>query len=167
MKIWFTSDTHFNHANIIEYCQRPFKDVNHMNHAMVNNWNSVVSPEDRVYHVGDFAMGNKSHWERFCKALNGCKILIRGNHDKGNTFMLSIGFAEVYETLMYGDPADPWKLVHDPEGQTGKILCGHVHTSWRRKMTPELDAINVGVDQWGFRPVSFEELMTAKSEVMQ
>ena len=163
MKIYFTSDTHFNHSNIIKYCDRPFKDVNHMNHFIINLWNRVVTPEDRVYHIGDFAMGNKSHWERFCRALNGHKILVRGNHDRSKEFMLSIGFDEVYDNMMYGDPNDPWQLVHNPLGMTGNVLCGHVHTAWRHHKDKRLEAINVGVDQWGFKPVTFEELMTARN----
>lgn len=161
MKIYFTSDTHFNHSNIIKYCNRPFKDVNHMNHTIVNNWNSVVNKEDRVYHLGDFAMGNKQHWKRFCKALNRYKILVRGNHDKSRDFMLSIGFNEVYDNMMYGEPGDPWQLIHDPLGIEGKALCGHVHTVWKRHK----DIINVGVDQWEFKPVTFEELMMAKEGI--
>jgi calcineurin-like phosphoesterase family protein len=134
-----------------------------MNHTIVNNWNSVILPNDRVYHLGDFAMGNKSHWSRFCKALNGYKILVRGNHDKGKEFMLSVGFDEVYDNLMYGDPYDPFKLIHDPIGMTGTVLCGHVHTSWKRIKNTDKDIINVGVDQWDFVPKTLNQLLEAKA----
>lgn len=160
--IYFTSDLHFNHYNILKYCNRPFKDVNHMNRVLIDNWNSRITPEDRVYVLGDFAMGNKSHWSRFLQALNGYKILVKGNHDRGHEFMKSIGFDEVYDNMMYGDPKDPWQLVHDPMGMTGKVLCGHVHVAWKYHKSDVLEAINVGVDQWNFTPQTFEELMTAR-----
>ena len=54
---FFTSDTHFGHANIINLCKRPFKDVNHMNDMLVENWNNVVTDDDTVFHLGDFAFG--------------------------------------------------------------------------------------------------------------
>lgn len=59
---FFTSDTHFGHANIINLCNRPFKDVNHMNDMLVENWNSVVSDDDTVFHLGDFALGGSAVW---------------------------------------------------------------------------------------------------------
>ena len=55
MTIWFTSDTHFDHKNIIKYCNRPFKDIDEMNAELERRWNAVVAPGDRVFHLGDFA----------------------------------------------------------------------------------------------------------------
>ena len=84
-KTFFTSDTHFNHANVIKYCARPFASLEAMNREMITRWNAVVGPEDTVYHLGDFAMGKSSEWPGFLRQLNGArKILIRGNHD-GNS----------------------------------------------------------------------------------
>ena len=57
-KIWFTSDTHFFHNNIIDYCKRPFVNAEEMNEYIIKQWNSVVKPQDEVYHLGDFAFGN-------------------------------------------------------------------------------------------------------------
>jgi len=54
-KIFFTSDTHFSHSNIIKFCDRPFSDVNEMNTALINNWNKVVPEDGIVFHLGDFA----------------------------------------------------------------------------------------------------------------
>ena len=59
MKIYFIADTHFNHKNILEYCNRPFADVEEMNKILVNNWNDTVKHDDVVYMLGDFCMGNK------------------------------------------------------------------------------------------------------------
>jgi calcineurin-like phosphoesterase family protein len=88
--IYFTSDTHFNHHNIIKYChrspgengtERVFKDVGEMNEHMVEMWNYVVQPEDTVYHLGDVFFGPKHEAITLCNRLNGHKVLIKGNHD--------------------------------------------------------------------------------------
>jgi hypothetical protein len=55
--IYFTADTHFNHANIISFCQRPFASVAEMNEALIAKWNARVGEGDLVYHLGDFAGG--------------------------------------------------------------------------------------------------------------
>jgi len=69
-KVFFTSDTHFNHVNIIKYCSRPFSSVEEMNREMIARWNSVVGPEDTVFHLGDFAMGYSTEWPSFLSQLN-------------------------------------------------------------------------------------------------
>ena len=55
---FFTADTHFGHANIIKYTNRPFDSPNHMDDILIANWNAVVGPDDEVYHLGDFALCN-------------------------------------------------------------------------------------------------------------
>ena len=62
-RVFFTSDTHFSHATIIKFCQRPFKDVSHMNDELVQRWNEVVGPDDIVFHLGDFAWGGSDVWD--------------------------------------------------------------------------------------------------------
>ena len=57
MNTFIIADTHFNHKNIIDYCNRPFTDADNMNTALIQNWNSVVKSDDIVYHLGDFAVG--------------------------------------------------------------------------------------------------------------
>lgn len=79
--IYFTSDLHFNHTNIIKYCDRPFKNVSHMNEVLIQNWNKTVSSQDTVYVLGDFAYGTELEWNRLLQRLNGMKVLIMGNHD--------------------------------------------------------------------------------------
>jgi len=94
--ILFTSDTHFGHQNIIQYCNRGkgifhalnkreigpiFHSVEQMNAVMVDRWNEIVQPDDEVYHLGDFAMGPSQAWPSYFKQLNGKIHLVYGNHD--------------------------------------------------------------------------------------
>lgn len=80
MDTWLTSDPHFWHANVIKYCNRPFKDVEEMNEMLVVNWNRVVKPGDRVICLGDFSFSGRSV-ELYSHRLNGDKELCPGNHD--------------------------------------------------------------------------------------
>ena len=82
MATFFTSDTHFGHVNICRLANRPFADVEEMNRAIINNWNSVVSPTDTVFVLGDFALGKIVDTLQHGLMLNGDKILISGNHDR-------------------------------------------------------------------------------------
>lgn len=79
--IYFIADTHFYHENIIKYCNRPFKNSKQMNEYIVNKWNSVVTKDDIVYHLGDVGFGSTDELKELVGRLNGTKILIRGNHD--------------------------------------------------------------------------------------
>jgi calcineurin-like phosphoesterase family protein len=80
--VWFTSDTHFGHARIIELSNRPFRDVQHMNEMLVKNWNDKVAPDDHVYHLGDVALGSFADSIAYVGRLNGIKHLVVGNHDR-------------------------------------------------------------------------------------
>lgn len=82
MTIFIISDTHFHHKNILKYANRPFASVEEMDEKIVENWNRVVTPQDKVYHLGDvyFDRANNSK-HPIISRLNGKKILILGNHD--------------------------------------------------------------------------------------
>ncbi len=162
--IWFTSDTHYGHANIIKYCQRPFPDLDAMNRAMITNWNAVVGPRDTVYHLGDFAMGKAPLIPTYRQKLNGAVCLIKGNHDRSTTQMQAAGF-QVYEELFLTLDGVRLYLHHQPmpvqhwRARADYHLCGHVHELWARKDR----IINVGVDVRCFRPWSLEELLSSPS----
>jgi calcineurin-like phosphoesterase family protein len=79
---FFTSDTHFGHANIIKYCSRPFSNYEEMDSAIIKNWNNVVGDTDVVFHLGDLALGPSERWDHILKSLNGYKIFVVGNHDR-------------------------------------------------------------------------------------
>ncbi len=93
-RVFFTSDTHFNHTNIIDYCQRPFRNIYDMNETIIANWNNVVGPDDIVFHLGDFCLGGADEWNRILDRLNGKIYLILGNHDLKN---IRQGFIDRFE----------------------------------------------------------------------
>ena len=81
--IFFTADTHFCHAKIIESCARPFESVDEMNFVMIKNWNSLVTRHDEVYILGDFMYkGSADGANKILAKLNGKKYLIKGNHER-------------------------------------------------------------------------------------
>ena len=79
--IWFTSDLHFGHQNIIRFCKRPWKTTEDMDWNLIQNWNSVVKPDDLVFDLGDFAFATNARWKELLSQLNGHHYLILGNHD--------------------------------------------------------------------------------------
>lgn len=120
------------HQKIIDYCSRPFKDATEMDNYMIKQWNSVVCPEDKVYHLGDFALGNKDFISNIVSQLNGKIYLIKGNHDtRSNQWYRDCGFIEVYDHPII--IKDFIVLTHEPLpfaiNQCMAELYGHVHTS--------------------------------------
>ena len=82
--IYVASDLHLEHENIIDYCDRPFETVDEMNETLVENWNTVVSPEDTVLYLGDLVPFERQDHVvlDWLEKLHGEIIFIRGNHDK-------------------------------------------------------------------------------------
>jgi len=83
-KIFFTSDNHFHHENIMKFCHRPFETIQEQDQTLIENWNKVVPQDGLVFHLGDFAWGGYQAWKKVREQLNGEIILIKGNHDLKN-----------------------------------------------------------------------------------
>lgn len=95
-RIFGIADTHFDHENIIGYCDRPFASVEEMNKILLKNWNKTVKKNDIVIHLGDLFLGRKDDARAFLPKLNGNKILIMGNHDHwSEEFYRECGFKTV------------------------------------------------------------------------
>ena len=169
---FFTSDTHFNHANIIGFCNRPFKDIEQMNETLIANWNSIIGADDTVFHLGDFCLGGAAEWTKVLDRLNGKIYLILGNHDLKN---IRQGFVSRFEHVAMQMFIEVGKqkiyLNHNPflcyGGAYKDIwqLFGHVHSGPFNtgKDKPRLNMLfpmqyDVGVDNNGFAPVSFEQV---------
>lgn len=134
-----------------------------MNKDLVANWNSVVSPEDEVKHVGDFCFcRNRSdedaaYWE---KKLNGKIVHFKGNHDRSKDIK---GMLRSATTKAGGHE---FLIQHHPPGRIEEIpdfcdvvLCGHVHEAWEYKWRGDVLMINVGVDVRNFKPISMNEII--------
>ena len=127
--IYFIADTHFNHENIIKYCDRPFSNAKEMNEYIIQKWNSVVKEDDIVYHLGDVGFGTTEMLKELISRLNGTKILLRGNHDfkRGVNGWKEVGFSEVYKKRI---ELENLVLTHAPIEivEKGKInVFGHIH----------------------------------------
>jgi calcineurin-like phosphoesterase family protein len=161
--IWFTSDTHFGHKNIIRYCNRPFKNVWEMNYQLIENWNARVKSGDTVYHLGDFAFLAPKQIKDVIDCLNGNIIMVRGNHDGPNHFYPGIAITLDLK-IDPNQSNDYWlPLSHYPEialkACDGMAFCGHIHNQWRSwQPTPNKLIYNVGVDVWDYRPISMDEI---------
>ena len=96
--IYFWSDLHIGHANVLKFDNRPFKDLDHMHEVLINNYNSTVPENGICYFIGDIGLGKTDIVNKVISRMHGIKILILGNHDKGTEAMLKAGFCAV----MYG-----------------------------------------------------------------
>lgn len=125
---WFISDTHFYHDNIIKYCNRPFANIDEMNEALIQRWNSVVGKDDVIWHLGDFVLGKKDNIS-IIKRLNGKINLVLGNHDHQKfKFYYEAGFNRVYDRPViinnfYILSHAPLEWVQNPMFN----IFGHVH----------------------------------------
>ena len=147
--IWFTSDQHFGHKNIIKLCNRPFSSVEGMDNHIVWAWNYYVSNEDTVYVLGDFAWRNP---KPYIDRLKGNIIFIRGGHDKKSLgdMLVEVKINDIWFILCHY-PLYSWNKEY-----YGSIhLHGHVHNS---SIEPKRNRINVSVDVWDFVPVSLEQI---------
>jgi calcineurin-like phosphoesterase family protein len=163
MNYYFSADFHLNHVNIIKYDNRPFDTVEQMNATIISNYNSIVTAEDEFYFLGDFCMGDRSKAEAYLQQLNGKKFFIRGNHDqpklielfkKSGTYLGSRA-----DLIINGRPItlshyclDSWK-----DSQNGSwLLHGHYHGNLPDN--PNRLSIDVGINIWNYKPVSFAEI---------
>ena len=151
------SDTHFDHANIIRYTNRPFSDVRSMNRVLIRNWNSVIHPGENVFFLGDLTFGRHhkpvSYW---LHRLNGRKTLIKGSHDTGvhNTYH---HFVVDYRGIQFYLVHDPSEIPEDWK-KTGWAIHGHIHDKGRF-IDIERKRINVSVEQINYTPVNIDAIV--------
>lgn len=175
-KTFFTADTHFGHKNILKYSNRPFSSIEDHDETLMTQWNSVVQPNDSIYHLGDFAFCNKvQRVEKYLSQLNGKKYFIFGSHDKimhaykkfypidshkinflGR--LVDIKIEDINITLCH------YAMLRWPRSHYGTWhLFGHSHGSLLDN--PHVCSLDIGVDCFNYTPVSFEqvrELMSKK-----
>ena len=181
--IFLTSDSHFSHANILKYCDRPYDTVEEMDKDMIARWNRIVGEDDYVYHLGDLTLGDDAG--RYLRQLNGCISILATwwHHDKrwlakvrksifefGN---IDIRSASNYLVrllppmyLLQVPDIPPITLSHYPmhsweQSHRGAYHCfGHTHNRYH----PDNLSMDVGVDANNFYPVSIVQVQIQMKE---
>ena len=167
--IWFTSDTHFGHKNILKYTDRPFSSVREMDEALIENWNNRVNSDDEVYHLGDVALCSPNKLQEILARLNGRIYLIAGNHDKSAKACRDIA--------LNGLKTIPNLEISDPDGYQGKQLIVLFHYAMRVWQAshygtyhlyghshgelpddPNSLSFDVGVDCHNYAPINYDEI---------
>jgi calcineurin-like phosphoesterase family protein len=158
--VFTISDPHFNHANIIKYCKRPFNPSNvaEMNRVLIKNWNYTVKPKDYVFFCGDMSFNN---YETFVKKLNGKIFFIRGNHDKIKDPN------NVHDYLNYVTQGLQFRFTHNPEENKpvdfdGWTIHGHLHNNYPDTYPfydPGNKTFNVSVEMVNYYPVNMQEII--------
>ena len=177
---FFISDTHFYHGNIIKYCYRPWNsgldnngipivmedDIRKMNNEIISRWNSVVKPDDIVWHLGDFCLGKKSNIICILPKLNGRINLIMGNHDSASIkFYYDCGFHRVYDKPVIIN--DFFILSHKPLEWVANPMFniyGHVHDNKCYKTWSKTGCC-VCVERHNYTPISWRTIESKIEEL--
>jgi len=157
--VYFTADHHFGHRNILRFCNRPFDDVDEHDRELIDRWNSTVTSVDIVWHLGDFSYrGGGKLARKVFSQLRGSKHLICGNHDGQTVRELPWSSVRDYADISVEDQRlilFHYSMKVWPSMRNGAVqLYGHSHG----KMPADRQSIDVGVDNWAFRPVSWPEI---------
>lgn len=183
-KIWFTSDLHFGHRNIIRFCNRPFTDEKEMGPKLIENWNEYVGPEDIVFVLGDTFWFNDSHnIKKVLKQLSGERIyILPGNHDDFDSYHRvddsRIVLCQDIVVLWLESEDNRWdkKIIEIwishypmmtwPHRENGAYqLFGHIHSQYGKTDGVDQDLplhwnqVDVGCDRWRYYPVLLETLL--------
>ena len=167
--VYFTADTHFDHANIIRFCNRPFATVEEMNEALIANWNRKVHANDTVFIMGDMFFRTTDP-EPILRRLKGKKHLIVGNHDRQWMKMVDLSrYFESVELMKEAcDGQHTFTLCHYPlltwsHQRRTWMIHGHIHEDTSMDFWPLIlareNVLNAGVDVNNYEPVSFQELV--------
>lgn len=189
--IYFTSDMHFGHRNVIRFCNRPFADEKEMAQGLIKNWNDKVKPNDFVFSLGDFSWFTGRHQvKKLIEQLHGKKYLVPGNHCKEGMYELvdDPNFHECSDTVVLyvrgqeGDPRFADKKVYEIVLNHYPLSCyshsdyencyqffGHIHSQSGTPLTEFGKEIpiktgkqmDVGTDRWGYAPIDLFDAIRA------
>lgn len=182
--IYFTSDLHFRHKNIIRYCNRPFSDITEMEEILITNWNKVVSETDTVYSLGDFTMKGIVTYQEILSRLNGYIFLIKGNHDFRNLTKFKSEIEEQFPKIKVLGTSAYIKynnvhlfLTHFPLlsfhynsiNDVYLNLHGHIHSGPNSQFVYPVGydceklSYDVGVDNNNYFPISLNDILIKKN----
>lgn len=166
---FFTSDTHWGHTNIIKYCKRPFASCKEMDACLIENWNSVVTPQDSVWHLGDFCFGEVYQAKEYIEQLNGHINFVWGNHDRA-MWLLQRELQRFPDNNISKKISFEGDIAGDKIGEHSVVLCHYAMRVWNKSHynawqlyghshgtlaeDPKLLSFDIGVDCWNFMPIS-------------
>lgn len=164
--IYFTSDNHWFHGNVIIYSKRPFRDRLQMNAVMMKRWNRTIQPEDALIHAGDFVFGKPQWTDDILARLNGTKFLTPGNHDRPRC-VKSPGWAVTAPSLEFEEQGYTFKIRHFPWDypDTKDAHLGDANTIWIHGHSHgnngmiHMNQIDVSVELWDYAPVSIDRII--------
>ncbi len=172
-EIFFTSDGHIGHANLVRgglRTRRPFSSIEEHDEALIAAWNAVVGPDDTVWHLGDFCYRcSEAHALAVFRRLHGRRrYLVRGNHDRIAARLPWDGVSDVAHVP-----------VPTADGTVQGVWCSHyAHRVWPRMHRGDIHlyghshgtlpgtamSTDVGVDCFDFRPVTLDEIRVRLAE---
>ena len=181
--IFFISDTHFGHANMITFLNydgtrmRPFSSVEECDELMIENWNKTVKPTDRIYHLGDVVYKCKNR-DEIMQRLNGEKVLIKGNHDRDQLGWYMKYFKDIKGTVhIDGNYLLSHFPIHpDSKGRFVRGLHGHIHAQTVMKSSlvhcgfvrePDPWYRNCCVEVNNYTPIPFEVIKEETEELIE
>jgi calcineurin-like phosphoesterase family protein len=160
--VFFISDLHFGHFNVIEYSNRPFITAIEMDKALIKNWNKTIKSTDKIFVLGDFSFYNKEKTKTIVEKLNGKKVLIMGNHDRAHSvsWWKEVGFQDVYEfPLIY---KEIFILSHVPfhiiDNNIHGLVNIHGHLHDNKGIYNEAFYYNASVEVNNYKPINFLEI---------
>lgn len=166
--VFFISDIHFNHKNIIQYDNRPFDNIIQMNDIVIQNWNKKITNNDIVFFLGDFAFANVENLSKYANALNGKIYFIKGNHDILKDLKKTNRFEDIFT---FGEEISIQKqhiiLCHFPlmewHGKENNSWHLHGHSHGKLYNTNPLYYENcyvkdVSSNMINYTPISFNEI---------
>ena len=155
------ADMHFNHNNIIKYCNRPFENVQEMNEYIISKWNEDVSKNDIIYVLGDVGFGSTENLGNIINRLNGNKILILGNHDRKRSInsWRNLGFQEVHKKpITVGNAIFSHEPIKVDENTLN--IFGHIHNKPYPEEFNDDNHICVSLERTEYKPVPLWYVMT-------
>lgn len=165
MTLWVSSDLHFYHKNVIDFCNRPYDSVEEMNEGIIKNFNSVISPNDTLYLLGDISFSNGDKAAEMLSRINGHKHLIIGNHDskivKSVKFLNELSSCSFYKEMKVGKYNTV--MMHYPIHSWNRKSYGSIHLFGHLHGTPVDLGFgrykDVGVDTNEMMPYNLQELV--------
>jgi calcineurin-like phosphoesterase family protein len=160
---FFTGDTHFGDPRVLRIDKRPFRTIAEHDEALVTRWNGAVSPDDEVWHLGDFALHvSPDRIDQLLDGLHGRKHLVTGNND-GPVTLAAQGWTSVQSYAEIETDGHALVLCHyafrtwKNMGRGWLDLHGHSHG----KLTRQTRQYDVGVDAWDYRPVTLGTILSS------